>query len=191
MNFLKKSKQIIGFYKKKYSPRKIFLIVFSFVLITSLFTSNASASSLNLSSSNVVVMTDDVKILEEKHSLIDNNVLNIYIINLQGKINISYKHQNGSTIKELNGFSSDVLTLPWIKEARLEIRKNDVLVFSTILHEANYENTARYLFGKDAQTPGLARINMFLCFLVAVCISSVFVYKVVVPLFDDIEHKEL
>jgi len=107
---------------------------------------------------------DDIKVLTEKHNLIGNDVINIYIINLQGKIDILYTSENGTVLNSYTGFSSDLLTLKWIPESYLEISKEGVVIFSGVLHESNYENNAKYLFGKNAQTPELARTNMLLCF---------------------------
>jgi len=177
------------FYPRQISRTICLLVVPSlFLMLTLAFSVSASASPLL---EQTIVLTDNIEVLKEKHSLVGSDVINIYIINLQDKIDIVYTHQNGTVLTELVGFSSDLLTLRWYPESHLQISKEGVVIFSSVLHEANYENTAKYLFGKNAQTPELARTNMLLCFISGIILSSIFVYRIVVPLFEDIEIREI
>lgn len=132
-------------------------------------------------------MTDDIEVLTEKHNLVSDDVVNIYIINLESKIDILYKTKNGTILKDLSNYNNDLLTLPFVKESNLQITKNGVVIFNGILHESTYENIAKYQLGKNAQTPELARINMFLCFSAAIILACIFIFKIIEPLFDDIE----
>lgn len=177
-------------FKRQKTRMVYFLFLIGFLLVCILPSLVSASSSPNLLS-NTIVMTDDIEVLKEKHNLVNVDVINIYIINLEGKIDIVYTHQNGTVLQTFMGFSSDVLTLKWIPESHLQVSKGGVVIFSGVLHESNYENSAKYLFGKNAQTPELARTNMLLCFICAIIIASIFVYRIIVPLFEDIEIREI
>lgn len=179
MTFLRRKKRAVCF---------LFLTLY---LLACVLPFSVSASSSSTLLNRTIVLTDDIEILKEKHNLIGADVVNIYIINLQGKIDVLYTHQNGTVLNDFIGFSSDLLTLRWIPESHLQISKEGVVIFSGVLHEMNYENSAKYLFGKNAQTPELARTNMLLCFISGIIIASLFVYRIVVPLFEDIETREI
>ena len=172
--------------------RSVKVLFFLFFILLILFVSSFSASaspSLNLH--NTLVMTDNIKVLKQKHELIDKDTLQVYIINFEGKIDIVYTQKNGSIIQNVENFAGEIFTLNYVPESHLEIKKNGVIVFSSMLHESNWENYAKYQLGKDAQTPELARTNMLYCFFSAMLLACLFVYKVAVPLFEDIEIKEI